>query len=162
MTTEEIRMMEPPYTREQVEMVGRQCERWEIERERKHRKYTASAATDARAFHYEAPPQTHGEDDEELDCGWDLTDAGEGAESVRTFDERHGGSYYTRAVDRARKRLERNCAELLEVFYLIVRNGKHRGESIAELAALHKLDGKAASDLYFGHRKKILNFFKVQ
>ena len=125
MTMEEIRMMEPPYTRKQVEMVGRQCERWEIERERKHRKYTASAATDARAFHYEAPPQTHGEDDEELDRGWDLTDAGEGAESVRTFDERRDGSHYTRAVDRARKRLERNCAELLDVFYLIVRNGKH-------------------------------------
>ena len=26
----------------------------------------------ARAFHYEAP-QTHGEDDEELDYGWDVT-----------------------------------------------------------------------------------------
>ena len=25
-----------------------------------------------------------------------------------------------------------------------------------------ELDGKAASDLYFGHRKKILDFFKVQ
>ena len=91
-----------------------------------------------------------------------ISDKDASAEKIRSFEERRDGSHYTRAVDRARKRLERNCAELLEVFYLIVRNGKHRGESIAELAALHKLDGKAASDLYFGHRKKILDFFKVQ
>ena len=137
------------------------CLYLERERERKHRKYTACAASDARAFHYEAP-QTHGEDDEELDYGWDVTDEGDGAETVRSFEERRDGSYYTRAVDRARKRLERNCADLLEVFYLIVRNGKRRGESIAELASIHGLDRKMARDLYFGHRKKILNYFKVQ
>ena len=162
MTMEEIRMMEPPYTRKQVEMVGRQCERWEIERERKHRKYTASAVTDARAFHYEAPPQTHGEDDEELDCGWDLTDAGEGAESVRTFDERRGGSHYTRRIKVARRRLARNFPELIEVFNLVVKNGKNRRESIAELASRRKLDRKAANDLYWGHLKKISFFFHAQ
>ena len=91
-----------------------------------------------------------------------FSDGGASVERVCSFDEDGGSSYYIRAVDRARKRLERNCAELLEVFYLIVRNGKHRGESIAELASIHGLDRKATSDLYFGHRKKILDFFNVQ
>ncbi len=162
MTTEEIRMMEPPYTREQVEMVGRQCERWEIERERKHRKYTASAATDARAFHYEAPPQTHGEDDEELDCGWDLTDAGEGAESVRTFDERRDGSYYTRRIKVARVGLSRKFPDLIEVFNLVVKNGSNRRESIAILAARHHIEDAAANTRYWKHLKKISLFFHAQ
>ena len=79
------------------------CLYLERERERKHRKYTACAASDARAFHYEAP-QTHGEDDEELDYGWDVTDEGDGAEAARSFEERRNGSYYTRRIKIARER----------------------------------------------------------
>ena len=137
------------------------CRRLEAERERKHRLYTAVAASDARAVHYQTP-QTHGEDDEELDFGFDLTDEGAGADAVRSFEERRDCSYYTRAVDKARNRLKRHNPSLLEVFYLIVRNGRFRSESIAILAARHNLEKKAAGDLYFGHRKKILDFFKVQ
>ena len=137
------------------------CRRLEQERERKHRKYTSKAASDARAVHYQKP-QTCGEDDEELDFGFDLSDEGKGAEAVRSFDERKNGSYYTRRIKVARMRLSRKHPELLEVFNLIMKNGKNRRESIAVLKAVHGLSRKAAADLYFGHRKKILDFFQVQ
>ena len=107
------------------------CRRLEQERERKHRKYTSKAASDARAVHYQKP-QTCGEDDEELDFGFDLSDEGKGAEAVRSFDERKNGSYYTRRIKVARMRLSRKHPELLEVFNLVVKNGKNRragGES---------------------------------
>ena len=128
------------------------CLHLERERERKHRKYTACAASDARAFHYEAP-QTHGEDDEELDYGWDVTDEGDGAGAVRSFEERRDGSYYTRRIKIARVRLSRKHPELLEVFSLVLKNGKNRRESIAELAA-RGLSPDAARTLYWKHLKK--------
>ncbi len=131
----------------------------ERERERKHRKYTACAASDARAVHYQRS-QTCGEDDEELDFGFDLTDEGAGAEDVRSFDERRDRPYYTRRIKVARVRLSRKHPELLEVFNLIVRNGKNRRESIAELAAKGRT-GEAANDLYWKHLKKISFLFKV-
>ena len=137
------------------------CMHLERERERKHRKYTACAASDARAFHYEAP-QTHGEDDEELDYGWDVTDEGDGAEVVRSFEERHDGSHYTRRIKIARRRLSRNFPEFVEVFNLIVRNGKNRQESISEIARRHHVEYDVAKALYWRHLKKISFFFKVQ
>ena len=143
----------------EMDRVYARCLFLERERERKHRKYTASAASDARAVHYQKP-QTYGEDDEELDFGFDLTDEGAGAEDVRSFDERRDGSYYTRRIKVARVRLSRKHPELLEVFNLIVKNGKNRRESIAELAARGRTK-EAASDLYWKHLKKILFFFKV-
>ena len=91
-----------------------------------------------------------------------ISDKDAGAEKIRSFDERRDGSHYTRRIKVARVVLSRKFPDLIEVFNLVVKNGSNRRESIAELAALHKLDGKAASDLYFGHRKKILDFFKVQ
>ena len=38
------------------------------------------------------------------------------------------GSYYTRRIKVARRRLSRNCPELVEVFNLVVKNGKNRHE----------------------------------
>ena len=131
----------------------------ERERERKHRKYTASAASDARAVHYQKP-QTCDEDEDDLDFGFDLTDEGAGAEDVRSFDERRDASFYTQRIKVARRRLARNFPELVEVFNLVVKNGKDRRESIAELAARGRTK-EAASALYWGHLKKILFFFKV-
>jgi hypothetical protein len=137
------------------------CLHLEQERERKHRKYTNVAATDARAVHYQKS-QTHGEDDEELDFGFDLTDGGEGAEKVRSFDERRDGNYYTERIKVARRHLARNRPVLVEVFNLVVKNGTNRRESIDELAARHRINTDAAKAHYWGHLKKILIFFKAQ
>ena len=136
------------------------CLYLECERERKHRLYTAVAASDARAVHYQTP-QTHGEDDEELDFGFDLTDEGAGAEDVRSFDERRDGSYYTRRIKIARVRLSRICPELVEVFNLVVKNGKNRRESIAALTREDR-SRKEANRLYWKHLKKISLFFGAQ
>ena len=81
---------------------------------------------------------------------------------MRTFDERRGGSHYTRRIKVARRRLARNFPELIEVFNLVVKNGKNQRESIAELASHRKLDRKAANDLYWKHLKKISFFFHAQ
>ena len=143
------------------ELAYRKALKMEREHERKHRKYTAKAVTDARAFHYEMP-QTHGEDDEELDRGWDLTDGGEGAESVRTSDERRGGSYYTLRIKVARVVLSRKFPDLIEVFNLVVKNGSNRRESIAILAARHHIEDAAANPRYWKHMKKISLFFHAQ
>ena len=119
-----------------------------------------SAASDARAVHYQKP-QTCGEDDEELDFGFDLADGGAGAEDVRAFDERRDASFYTQRIKVARRRLARNVPELVEVFNLVVKNGKNRRESIAELAA-RGLSPDAAKILYWKHLKKISLFFGAQ
>ena len=136
------------------------CRRLEAERERKHRLYTAVAASDARAVHYQTP-QTHGEDDEEPDFGFDLTDEGVGADAVRAFEERRDGSYYTRRIKIARVRLSRVHPELVEVFNLVAKNGKNRSESIAELVDRGR-SPDAARVLYWKHLKKISLFFGAQ
>ena len=136
------------------------CRRLEAERERKHRLYTAVAASGARAVHYQTP-QTHGEDDEELDFGFDLTDEGAGAEDVRSFEERRDCSYYTRRIKIARVRLSRVHPELVEVFNLVMKNGENRSESIAELVGRGR-SPDAARVLYRKHLKKISLFFGAQ
>ena len=136
------------------------CRRLEAERERKHRLYTAVAASDARAVHYQTP-QTHGEDDEEPDFGFDLTDEGVGADAVRAFEERRDGSYYTRRIKIARVRLSRVHPELVEVFNLVAKNGKNRSESIAALTREDR-SRKEANRLYWKHLKKISLFFGAQ
>ena len=71
-----------------------------------------------------------------------------------------GSSFYTRRIKVARVRLSRKHPELLEVFNLIVKNGKNRRESIAKLAANGRTE-EAANALYWKHLKKISFFFKV-
>ena len=70
-------------------------------------------------------------------------------------------SYYTRRIKVARMRLSRKFPELVEVFNLVVKNGKNRRESIAELVARGR-SPDAARMLYWKHLKKISFFFKVQ
>ena len=89
-----------------------------------------------------------------------FSDGGAGAEAIRSSDEMCDASFYTRRIKVARRRLARKFPELVEVFNLVVKNGKDRRESIAELAARGRTK-EAASALYWGHLKKILFFFKV-
>ena len=91
-----------------------------------------------------------------------FSDGGAEAERVYSYDESEDGSYYTRRIKAARRRLSRNHPELVEVFNLVVRNGKNRQESIAELAMRHHVGIEAAKMRYRGHLKKISFFFKAQ
>ena len=89
-----------------------------------------------------------------------FSDNGAGAAAIRSSDEMCDASFYTRRIKVARVRLSRKHPELLEVFNLVVKNGKNRRESIKELTANGRTK-EAASDLYWKHLKKILFFFKV-
>ena len=135
----------------------RQALKLERDRERKHRKYTAKAATDARAFHYEMP-QTHGEDDEELDYGWDLTDDGRGAEQiVARCDD--GPAYYRTCVKRAMNRLRRR-PELRRTLRLVIRHWPRREDAIWEILASRRCPTwDAARKQYFAHLEKLLKIF---
>ena len=91
-----------------------------------------------------------------------FSDGGAGAEGICSFDEDFDCLFYTRRTKIARRCLSRNFPELVEVFNLIVRNGKNRQESITEIAIRHHIDRNAAKVLYWRHLKKISLFFKVQ
>ena len=110
--------------------------------------------------------------DEAESPAW-LSDKGDGARKIRTFDEGLSQSgadvAYAEKAERQRKlrmhlaykRLLRSAPHLCRVFLLICKYGKNRNASIAELQAGTK-DWHAAEARYFSHRKKILNFFRVQ
>ena len=98
--------------------------------------------------------------DEDPRNAW-ISDRGAGEEKVRSFDERKYGSYYTRRIKAARVLLSRKHPGLVEVFNLVVRNGKNRRESIAELVAGGRSPDMARS-LYWKHLKKISFFFGAQ
>ena len=91
-----------------------------------------------------------------------FTDGGDGAEKVRTYDEQRDGNYYTMRIKIARVLLSRNRPWLVEVFNLIVKNGRFRAESIATLAARHHCSKEVANERYWKHLKKISLFFKAQ
>jgi hypothetical protein len=91
-----------------------------------------------------------------------LTDGGAGAEKVRSFDEQLDGNYYTRCSRNARRCLRRYDKSLVEVFNLVVKNGRFRGESIAELMASRHLKKQPAINRYWDHLKKISLFFEAQ
>ena len=90
-----------------------------------------------------------------------FSDGGAGAEALRSFETGRYGSYYTRRIKVARMRLSRKFPELVEVFNLVVKNGKNRHESIAELVARGR-SPDAARTLYWKHLKKISFFFRAQ
>ena len=90
-----------------------------------------------------------------------FSDGGAEANATRSFDEKSDGSYYTRRIKVARMRLSRKFPELVEVFNLIVKNGKNRRESIAELVARGRSPDTART-LYWKHLKKISFFFRAQ
>ena len=68
-----------------------------------------------------------------------------------------------RKLDAARQRLRRaGLGYLVPTLMLICQNGSYRDESIREIAQRRKLPFKSAERLYFGHREKILEAFRVQ
>ena len=138
----------------------------ERDRERKWRQ-TAQGAFESSMVRLDMMPH----DDET--CDGMFTDRERGAEKIRSFDEGLSQSgadvsyaekailHYRRRYCAAYKRLKRSRPHLVRTFSLICKYGKNRLASIAELQAETK-DWDAAHRLYFFHREKILNFFRVQ
>ena len=101
----------------------------ERERERK-RRATEQGRFDASALSLDAMPDL---DTDECES-W-LTDGGRGAEAIRgeTPEQEDAGDSRQKRMDRAKHRVMRKAPECLETFWLIIRNGKNRKESIWEL-----------------------------
>ena len=140
----------------------------ERDRERK-RRATRQGAFEARMLSLDAIV-TDEDSAEKLPA---LSDHGKGARAIRSFDEGLSQSgadvayaekairHYQRRYNTAYVRLKRSRPHLVRTFSLICKYGKNRLASIAELQAETK-DWDAAERLYRSHRKKILNFFRVQ
>ena len=94
-----------------------------------------------------------------IDCSVCSTDG----EPRWLAEEREVTRERQRRIDAARQRLRRaGLNYLIETFLLICKNGKNRDESIHELMISRRLPFRSAERLYFGHRKKIENFFLGQ
>ncbi len=76
-------------------------------------------------------------------------------------DPEEGGNYYTQCENTARNALEIVHPETVEVFDLILKNGKNCKESVTEIAASRNLDRDGAGLYYRRNLEKILNFFGV-
>ena len=138
----------------------------ERDRERKWRQ-TAQGAFESSMVRLDMMPH----DDET--CDGMFTDRERGAEKIRSFDEGLSQSgadvsyaekailHYRRRYNTAYVQLKRSRPHLVRTFSLICKYGKNRLASIAELQAETK-DWHRAEVLYFFHREKILNFFRVQ
>ena len=78
-------------------------------------------------------------------------------------EDREWREKHRRKMDAARQRLRRaGLGYLVPTLMLICRNGSYRDESIREIALQRNLSFESAERLYFGHREKILEAFRVQ
>ena len=140
----------------------------ERDRERK-RRATRQGAFEARMLSLDRQIEAA---DEAESPAW-LSDAGKGARAIRSFDEGLSQSgadvsyaekamrHYQRRYKTAYMRLKRSKPYLLRTFVLICQYGENRNASISILQEKTK-DWHAAERLYRSHRKKILNFFRIQ
>ena len=79
------------------------------------------------------------------------------------IEEQEAEAERRRKLDAARQRLRRaGLGYLIPTLMLICRNGSYRDESIREIALQRNLSFESAERLYFGHREKILEAFRVQ
>ena len=141
----------------------------ERDRNRMWRK-TAQGAFESSMFHIDAYPESAELYDEYE--SW-LSDLEIGAKKIRSFDEglsqwdadvSYGVKallHYRRRYCAAYKRLKRSKPYLLRTFVLICQYGENRNASISILQEKTK-DWHRAEVLYFFHRKKILDFFRIQ
>ena len=102
----------------------------ERERERK-RRATAQGRFESAALSLDAMPDL---DTDECES-W-LTDGGHGADAIRgeTPELEDAGDTRRKRMDRAKHRVMRKAPECLRTFWLVIKNGKNRKESIWELA----------------------------
>ena len=102
----------------------------ERERERKRRS-TAQGRFESAALSLDAMPDL----DTDACESW-LTDGGRGAEAIRgeAPEPEDGADTRRRRMDRAKHRVMRKAPECMRTFWLVIKNGKNRKESIWELA----------------------------
>ena len=102
----------------------------ERERERK-RRATAQGRFESAALSLDAMPDL---DTDECES-W-LSDGGRGAEAIRgeTPEPEDGADTRRKRMDRAKHRVMRKAPECMRTFWLVIKNGKNRKESIWELA----------------------------
>ena len=144
-----------------MEEARRYCLKLERDRGHSRRRYVKGKFQDSMLhIEHDFDFQRIENSDDDPRNAW-ISDRGAGAKKVRSFDERKHGSYYTRRIKAARRRLARNFPELVEVFNLVVKNGKNRRESIAYLTVRHRISSDAAKVRYWGHLKKISLFFET-
>ena len=101
----------------------------ERERERK-RRATAQGQFESAALSLDAMPDL---DTDECES-W-LTDGGRGAATIRgeTPEPEDAGDTRRKRLDRAKHRIMRKAPECLETFWLVIRNGRNRKESIWQM-----------------------------
>ena len=101
----------------------------ERERERK-RRATAQGQFESAALSLDAMPDL---DTDECES-W-LSDGGRGAAAIRgeAPETEDAGDSRQKRMDRAKHKVMRNAPECLETFWLIIRNGKNRKESIWQM-----------------------------
>ena len=141
----------------------------ERDRERMWRQ-TAQGAFESGILHIDA--HTEPADPYEQYESW-LSDREREAAKIRSFDEglsqwdadvSYGVKallHYRRRYKAAYMRLKRSKPHLLRTFVLICQYGENRNASISILQEKTK-DWHRAEVLYFFHRKKILDFFRIQ
>ena len=116
----------------QTEKVYRECLKRERDRERLWRK--SKRHKDVRNHLHFVHVDFEEAEAQDESPAWQ-SDGGKGMEAViRYCDGELGESYYLRRIKYARRRLARYDRRLLEVFDLIMKNGKNREESICQMA----------------------------
>ena len=161
-TEENVEFFTAPYSPEEIEAVRNWRLEMEYDREREHREHKQGG--------FEAAMHSF---DELYDSFADpskistFSDRGDGERRVvydcdlEKVDGRRFATIYDKLAFRARIALAKVYPECVEVFDLILKNGKNRKESVGVIAATRNLDRNAAGWLYRRNREKILNFFGV-
>ena len=162
LTREAIEYFTAPYSPEEIEAVRT----WRLECER----YSERDRRETKQGGFEASMQSF---DKLYDSFHDpseiarFSDNGKGERMV-VFDcdleKEDGGKFvnvYNKLAFRARNALEKAHPELVEVFDLVLKNGKNRKESVGEIAVSRNLNRTAATWRYWDHLKKISLFFGV-
>jgi len=122
-------------TRRQLEEVYEQCLERERDRERKYKLSLQGAFETFDVLHFDQEAEE--DRDRDRSSSW-LSDRGKGAEAIRSFDETPPDPVAERKkrIDRAKHLVQRKAPECLKVFWLILKNGSNRKESIWELMKL--------------------------
>jgi len=117
-------------TAKEMEAGYQLCLKREYDRERK-RKATKQGAFEASFVHFDFEKEESRE--RERSTSW-LSDNGRGARRIyRALDPKKAKPTREQLIDRAKHRIARHNKECLPVFWLILKNGSNRKESIWEL-----------------------------
>jgi len=124
-------MKRKPITAREMEAAYNRCLRRERDRERKW-KLTKQGAFEGSVVHFDMEAEEAHE--RQNSVSW-LSDRGKGARHIyRALDPRPDQAVTRqRRLDRAKHLIARNAPECLKVFWLILKNGSNRKESIWQL-----------------------------